>query len=240
MKRLKQHKSFIYHGDSLQYNRMTILKDLSELLEVSEQDIFCSEDVREFECKGLGVDDWDEVNENFIFNPTGKYRVIIFENADFLSEKMQNKLLKPIENCEDHIKIIFNTTRDLLGTINSRSLIVKLVSNIKNEFPKDIDELLMYFDIENIKGNEDIISSIIRLENAIVSGKSLLIESGLIKEKSKSLKFLSEKLQEVAKLILLYEIKNGMVSTRSRVARQYLEVDANESNLYLLLLELEM
>ncbi len=239
MKRLTQHKSFIYHGDYLQYNKKRILSDISELLEVPVSDIFNSEDVWEFDCNDLSVKDWDEVNNHFTFNPTGQYKVIFFDNADKLSVLLQNKLLKPIENCEDNIKIIFNTTKGLIDTIVSRSTKINLVSDIISAFPKNSSDLENYFGVD--EETPVVVANAVKgIGKAITESKSILIESGLIKEKSKALTFLSKKVQEIARLIILYEITSQVVTNRTRIARQYLEVEPTESNLYLLMLELEI
>ena len=82
MKRLMQHKSFIYHGDNLLYNKKRILSDLSDLLEVPVSEVFNSEDVWEFDSNDLSVKDWDEVYNHFLYNPTGQYKVVLFDNAE--------------------------------------------------------------------------------------------------------------------------------------------------------------
>lgn len=234
-----QHKSFIYHGDNLLFNKKRILSDLSDLLEVPVSEVFNSEDVWEFDSNDLSVKDWDEVYNHFLYNPTGQYKVILFDNADKLSELLQNKLLKPIEDSKEYIKVIFNTTKGLLDTVVSRSFTINLVSDIITAFPSNEDELHNFFGVEE-ETPSIVAVSISALAQAIRSSESLLIESGLIKEKSKSLQFLSQKVQEIARLIILFEIESARVTYRTRIARQYLEVESTESNLYLLLLELEI
>ena len=68
---------------------------------------------------------------------------------------------------------------------------------------------------------------------------SLIVSTGLIKEKSKALSFFSERVQEIAKLIILYEVEKEFISQRSMIAKSYLEKEPNETNLYLMMLELE-
>ena len=239
MKKLNQHKSFIYHGDNLLYNKSIINNDLSELLETQSSDLFNSEDVWEYDCKDFGPDEWEEVSEHFLFKPTGTYKVLLFENAEELSLIYQNKLLKPIEDSKDYMKVIFNTKKNLIGTIHSRSSTIRIVSDDINTFPHSIEELFKYFDLSD-NATDIIKKAIVGISKSITESSSMLIESGLIKEKSKALDYLATKVQEIAKLIILYEVENHRITSRSIVVKDYLEIESNTNNLYLLMLELEM
>ncbi|MBE0451938.1 MAG: hypothetical protein IBX70_14015 [Clostridia bacterium] len=238
MKKLMQHKSFIYRGDLLDRNLREIEKDLSELLNVEKSRIFNLEDVHMYDSKDLLVDCWEEVYRNFLFNPTKAFNIIIFNNADELSVIFQNKLLKVIEDADSRVKIIFNTTKKLLPTIASRSITVKVTSDGIYKFPRSKEELLRHFSTNEAEA-KTFYNSIIGIYNAVKNKGSLLVESGLIKEKSASLPFMSSKLNEIAELVILFETEVLQISERSFVARRYLECESNETNLYLFLFEIE-
>lgn len=239
MKRLMQHKAFIYLGDSLARNREAIMNDLSELLSKDKGDVLNSEDVVVYDSKELLIDTWEEVNRNFLFPPTGEYKIIVFDNADELSILFQNKLLKPVEDAESDVKVIFNSTKNLLQTIVSRAMTIYVARETTLNFPKVEEELLKHFDVseENKRG---VFPSLVGIYKAIKEGKSLLIGSGLIKEKHPALEFLSNKISEIAELIILYEIEAMDVTRRSLVAMKYLETEKTDTNLYLFMLELEV
>lgn len=237
--KLLQHKSFIYYGESLEVNMKSIRADLSELIHVEEDLVFYQEDVSLYESDQLLVEHWDDVRNNFIFNPTKNYKIIVFENADKLSIVMQNKLLKPIEDADEKVKVIFNTTKLLLPTIVSRSVTIKITNSDCLTFPRSEKELIDFFKVPNAEINS-LKMPIFGLYKAVKENHSLIKLSGLIKEKSIGLSFFSGKVQEIAKLILLYETESGKVTNRSLIARQYLEKESNEGNLYLMMLELEL
>lgn len=238
MKKLMQHKSFIYHGESLESNMKSIRADLSELINVSEDAVFYQEDVSLYESDQLTVEHWNDVRNNFLFNPTNAFKIIVFNNADKLSVVMQNKLLKPIEDADAKVKIIFNTTMPLIETIVSRSIIVKIISSSTSSFPKSEKELMEFFAVTD--SNIDTVRRpIFGLYKGIKENHSLIRLSGLIKEKSDALAFFTGRVQEIAKLIILYETEMGFVTYRSLIARTYLEKESNEGNLYLMMLELE-
>ena len=239
MKRLMQHKAFIYLGDSLVRNRETIMNDLSELLSKHKDDVLNSEDLVFYDSKELLMENWEEVNRNFLFPPTGNYKIIVFDNADELSVLFQNKLLKPVEDADSDIKVIFNTTKNLLQTIVSRSMTIYVARETALCFPNDAENLLKHFDVSE-ENNQIVFSSLLGIHKAIREGKSLLIGSGLIKEKHPALEFLSKNISEIAELIILYEIGTINVTSRSLVAMKYLETEKSDTNLYLFLLELEV
>lgn len=238
MKKLMQHKSFIYHGESLECNMKSIRADLSELIDVSEDVVFYQEDVSMYESDQLTVEHWNDVRNNFLFNPTNAFKIIVFNNADKLSIVIQNKLLKPIEEADAKVKIIFNTTRPLIETIASRSITFKIISGSISKFPRSEKELMEFFEVTD--SNIDTVRRpIIGLYKGIKENHSLIKLSGLIKEKSDALSFFADKMQEIAKLIILYETESGLITNRSLIARTYLEKVSNEGNLYLMMLELE-
>jgi len=239
MKRLMQHKAFIYLGDSLVRNREAIMNDLSELLSKDKEDVVNSEDIVFYDSKELLIENWEEVNRNFLFPPTGKYKIIVFDNADELSILFQNKLLKPVEEAESDVKVIFNTTKNLLQTIVSRSMTIYVARETTLSFPNDEEDLLKHFDVSD-EYKSVVFSSIVGIYKAIKEGKSLLIGSGLIKEKHSALEFLSKKISEIAELVILYETETMNVTSRSLVAMKYLETEKTDTNLYLFLLELEV
>lgn len=239
MKKLMQHKSFIYHGEGLESNLKSIKKDLSDLLEISENDVINQEDVYLYDCEQLLVENWDEVRDNFLFGPTKAYKVIVFNNAEKLSLVMQNKLLKPIEEADQKVKVIFSTTKPLIDTIKSRSMLVKITSNTPSCFPKSEKDLMDFFSV--IDSNISAVRMpLIGLYKGIKENGSLIKTTGLIKEKSKALSFFSEKVHEIAKLIILYETETGRITARSKIVSKYLERESCEGDLYLMMLELEV
>lgn len=238
MKKLLQHKSFIYHGKSLNSIMKSIAKDLSELLEICEDDVFHKEDVSLYECDQLLAEHWDDVRNNFLFAPTKGYKVIVFSNADKLSLLIQNKLLMPIEEASERTKIIFCTTKPLIDTIKSRSVMVNVRDNNQLVFPKSEKELMDFFSVSESQLNI-VRMPLIGLYKGVKENGSLIKCTGLIREKSKALAFFSEKVQEIAKLIILFEIESGRITGRSKIVSQYLEREPSEGDLYLMLLELE-
>ena len=239
MKRLMQHKAFIYLGDSLVRNRETIMNDLSELLSKDKDDVLNCEDVVVYDSKELLIDNWEEVNTNFLFPPTGKYKIIVFDNADDLSVMFQNKLLKPVEEADSDVKVIFNTTKNLLQTIVSRSMTIYVARETTLSFPSNEEALLKHFDVTE-EQKPVVFSSLIGIYKAIKEGNSLLVASGLIKEKHPALEFLSKRISEIAELIILFETATMNITSRSLVAMKYLETEKTDTNLYLFLLELEV
>lgn len=238
MKTLMQHKSFIYHGESHKQNLNVIKKDLSVLLGVSEEDVFYQEDVFFYDCEQLRVDDWETLRSNFLFGPAKSYKVIVLGSAEKLSLVLLNKLLKPVEEADQKVKVIFSTTKPLIDTIKSRSITIKIVEGNQSRIPKSEKELMDFFSVSeaNITMAR---MPLIGLYKAIKENGSLIKATGLIKEKSKALSFFADKVPEIAKLIILYEIETGRISERSKVASQYLEIEPSEGELYLMMLELE-
>ena len=105
-------------------------------------------------------------------------------------------------------------------------------------FPKSAEELMNHFHI-NESENGSVFPQVLGMFKALRESKSILVGSGLIKEKSPALKFFSENIQEIAQLIILWEIESGRITRRSSIAKRYLEVENHESNLYLFMLEIE-
>lgn len=231
--RLLQHKNIIFRGSSLEVSKREIEKEIGYLEQIGKIESAW------FNSKELVVDSWQEVLEHFLYYPQGSYKVIVFDNADELSINFQNKLLKQIEESSNRIITVFNTTKPLLTTIESRAIKITVQSDKMLSLPKTNDALYALFDVEEAKGNEAVLKQIRGLFEAILHSKSLIQESGLLKEKSAALSCLSTHINKIAQLILLKDIADGVYSHRARVAKQYLECEPSENNLYNMLLKIE-
>lgn len=230
---LMQHKNVIYRGVSSAANRREIDADIAKLSSLVGVDLVV------FDSSELQVSQWEEVLEHFLYFPQGMYKIILFEHADELSEIMQNKLLKQIEESSNRIITVFNTTKPLLATVESRGIKIKVKSSTMLSLPDSDEALLSLFKAGDLKSSDPTLKQIRGLYEAIIGRKSLIRNSGLLKEKSAGLSTLSSHLNEIAQLILLKDIHDACYSHRSKVAQKYLECEPSDNNLYNLILRIE-
>ncbi len=240
MKRLKQHKAFIYYGDVINTIKREVLDDLCDLYECSGDEVLHKEDVLIYNLSEVDIPETiEEIIKQYRYNPTDIAKVIVLDNADELSVLMQNKLLKPIEDSNMNIKTIIIATKPFIQTIESRSMLINVTSSTEIKFPQNAEELKTFFGIP-MGTSDKVYKQVLGLYNAVRSKQSLLIGSELIKEKSPALKLLASKISKIAELIILFEISQTDITSRSKIASKYLEIESNEINLYQMLFELEL
>jgi hypothetical protein len=215
-----------------------ILKDIGSLLNLDVDDVLTSVKVSIFDCRVLKVANWEEIIKSYMYYYDDEYKVILFDNAEYLSEIIQNKLLLPLEESKMQIKTIFNTKMNLLNTIQSRSMVVNTYqSKGIVVFPEDYYSFKREFLYQD--DNTDVDEVLGPLYKGFIEGKSLLSSSGLIKEKSKWLDFFVENLDILANYVIRKELSEGAVTSRSFIAKQYLECEKSKDSLYIFLLKLE-
>lgn len=92
------------------------------------------------EAEALKVDTVSEILEFSSLLPVrGKNKVIIIDNAESMSEIIQNKLLKIVEENKSNI-FIFVTSKPLLGTIHSRTFNIQFSSLTDKELEDYLEE----------------------------------------------------------------------------------------------------
>ena len=233
MSRLLNHKNFIYKNANKMHNLDEIERDILELLEIKS--VNKCEDVIFYDCTSLKVENLSEVYNLFYFKPRYRFKVIVFMNAEALSIVIQNKLLKSIEDSFDYIKVIFSTTQDLLPTIKSRSFQYNFESRV--DMPIQKEEVLAFFNATDEEpGVKEVIFKIVESLN---NNESIFVYTGLIKEKSPYFRFFQDKVNLIAELIIMYEVRARKITQRSLISRKYLGVKPTANKLILLMLELE-
>jgi len=127
--------AFLFHGPS-GCGKTTLARIVAKKLGCSEMDIkeLNVADVR-------GIDSVREITRSMMLRPMGgSSRVWILDEAHQLSKDAQNALLKPLEDCPDHVYFMLCTTdpQKLIATIRNRcsQFALTLVSD------EDLAELL--------------------------------------------------------------------------------------------------
>ncbi|MBQ6623113.1 MAG: hypothetical protein IJH57_00695 [Mogibacterium sp.] len=92
-------------------------------------------------------DDLPPFLERIIMRPYGKYLSGVIQDAEFLTETAQNKLLKTLEEPPENVLIFLTSARsdELLGTVRSRCSLVRLAEfeGYRDEEDEKADEEMM-------------------------------------------------------------------------------------------------
>jgi len=235
MKTLMQHKAFIYKKDS--NDMYHVAKDIAELLEIDGKDVFLSNGVKLYDCRSLKVEYLIDIFNEFYYFEDG-FKILVFSFAESLSSIIQNKLLKAIEEADEMMKIIFISNKPMLPTIESRSIKVIKDKTTFLEYPNNMQQLINYFCVTGTE-DEHIINAIKGFHEALYKKKPFVTNTGAIKEKSKSLDFLSNNVNKLASLVILFELKNGF-TPMTIASKRFLEAENNAYNLYQFLFELDL
>ncbi len=102
--------------------------------------------------KSVSIEDIREIKNLFNIKPRFKYKFIIINKADSLSNTAANSLLKVLEEAPSYLKFILITKNDVLPTIQSRSVIVRF-DRLSNEELSKITGITD-MDILNLMGGE--------------------------------------------------------------------------------------
>lgn len=224
---------YLFKGD-VAIAREKARTKIKELLDI--ETCYGHEDIVFYESSKLKVEHWKEIHDHIIYGPSFlKHKVLIFENGHMMSEILQNKLLKLLEDFQS--VCLFLVEGEMLETIQSRCTCIEVRSE-GHVLPVNARELKTLFGVDE-ECPEDVKQQLVRFYKALHSEKSLLIDGGLLKEKSPALSVLSNNLDIIIRLIILNDIKNKRIK-RSSVAKKYIGCENNSSNLYLLVFELEL
>lgn len=187
--------------------------------------------------KPLMVDDAKEIMDNLYVVPAeNDYKVFVISNFEKISERVQNKLLKSIEEPPRFVKFLLLTTNisAILPTVRSRCEKFELSNFTKQELMQFID-----FDDENLKrvaiensfcnyGNvvnylknkdfENIVNLVFdMLQNMKMSSDALKYYSLIIKYKENILLFVKILQNVVFDILKYHKGTNGLIDNQSHL-----------------------
>lgn len=232
MSRLEQHSCYFYKGGFSATEEA--YKDICKLTNLSKDALSCHEDILIYDSSDLKAEDLESVLREFHFRPSElKHKILVFLKADILDRNLQNKLLKPLEDAHEEIKVVFIGEKNLLPTVESRCS--KFVFTEKNlcSFPKTEDEFLELFT------KLDAEKQLRGLYRAIVNRKSILVGSGLYAEKTIGMPIMVENFELIIHLIIAHDLETMDIS-RSQIVKRFLGKKATENLLYVMFFELHM